>query len=59
MAKNSVTQRLSGLGFPATQTLLDLRGSVPVSEPQDFAAIRKAVISWHRYAQLFCALNQQ
>jgi AbrB family looped-hinge helix DNA binding protein len=30
---------------PLTQTLLDLRGSVPVSRPQDFSAIRKQVIS--------------
>lgn len=29
---------------PLTRTLLDLRGSVPVGEPQDFAAIRKQVI---------------
>ena len=29
---------------PLTHTLLDLRGSVPVSEPQDFAAIREQVI---------------
>ena len=30
-----------------TQTLLDLRGSVPVSEPQNYSAIRKQVISNH------------
>jgi AbrB family looped-hinge helix DNA binding protein len=29
---------------PLTDTLLDLRGSVPVDEPQDFAAIREQVI---------------
>jgi AbrB family looped-hinge helix DNA binding protein len=29
---------------PLTNTLLDLRGSVPVAEPQDFAAIRHRVI---------------
>jgi AbrB family looped-hinge helix DNA binding protein len=29
---------------PLTKTLLDLRGSVPVSEPQDFDAIRDHVI---------------
>jgi AbrB family looped-hinge helix DNA binding protein len=28
---------------PITQTLLDLRGSVPVTGPQDFDAIRKQV----------------
>jgi len=28
---------------PLTQSLLDLRGSVPVSEPQDFDAIRRQV----------------
>jgi AbrB family looped-hinge helix DNA binding protein len=32
---------------PLTQTLLDLRGSVPVSEPQDFEAIRREVIDRH------------
>jgi AbrB family looped-hinge helix DNA binding protein len=30
--------------LPLTQTLLDLRGSVPVSGVQDFKAIRKQVI---------------
>ncbi len=29
---------------PMTQTLLDMRGSVPVAEPQDFEAVRKQVI---------------
>jgi AbrB family looped-hinge helix DNA binding protein len=29
---------------PITRTLLDLRGSVPVSAPQDFEAIRQQVI---------------
>ena len=29
---------------PLTDTLLDLRGSIPVTEPQDFAAIRERVI---------------
>ena len=28
---------------PLTHTLLDLRGSVPVAEPQDFEAIRQQV----------------
>lgn len=32
---------------PITQTLLNLRGSVPVSEPQNYSAIRKQVISNH------------
>jgi AbrB family looped-hinge helix DNA binding protein len=32
---------------PLTRTLLDLRGSVPVSEPQDFDAIRQQVIREH------------
>jgi AbrB family looped-hinge helix DNA binding protein len=30
---------------PITQTLLDMRGSIPVSDPQDFAAIRQQVIA--------------
>lgn len=30
---------------PLTRTLLDLRGSVPVSGPQDFAAIRQQVLT--------------
>jgi AbrB family looped-hinge helix DNA binding protein len=30
---------------PLTKTLLDLRGSVPVSEMQDFDAIRRQVIA--------------
>lgn len=30
---------------PLTQTLADLRGSIPVSGPQDFAAIRQQVIA--------------
>jgi AbrB family looped-hinge helix DNA binding protein len=30
---------------PIAQNLLDLRGSVPVTEPQDFTAIRRQVIS--------------
>ena len=29
---------------PLSRTLLDQRGSVPVSEPQDFVAIRRQVI---------------
>jgi AbrB family looped-hinge helix DNA binding protein len=29
---------------PLTQTMLDLRGSVPVSGPQDFTAIRQQVL---------------
>ena len=32
---------------PLTDTLLDLRGSVPVEESQDFAAIRDQVIQDH------------
>ena len=32
---------------PLTSTLLDLRGSVPVEEPQDFAAIRNQVMRNH------------
>ena len=32
---------------PLTQTLLDLRGSVPVSGPQDFTAIREQVREAH------------
>ena len=32
---------------PLKKTLLDLRGSVPVSSPQDFAAIRQTVIASH------------
>jgi AbrB family looped-hinge helix DNA binding protein len=30
---------------PLTQTLLDLRGSVPVTGEQDFAAIRRQVLT--------------
>lgn len=30
---------------PVTGNLLDQRGSIEVSEPQDFAAIRKEVLS--------------
>ena len=30
--------------LPLTRTLLDLRGSVPVSEPQDFESIRRDAI---------------
>ncbi|HID61965.1 MAG TPA: AbrB/MazE/SpoVT family DNA-binding domain-containing protein [Anaerolineae bacterium] len=32
---------------PLTDTIFDLRGSVPVSGPQDFAAIRQRVIADH------------
>ena len=32
---------------PLVHTLLDLRGSVPVTKPQDFAAIRDQVIREH------------
>jgi AbrB family looped-hinge helix DNA binding protein len=32
---------------PLTRTMLDLRGSVPVSGPQDFATIRRQVIDRH------------
>ena len=32
---------------PLTDTLLDLRGSIPATEPQDFAAIRERVIHEH------------
>jgi AbrB family looped-hinge helix DNA binding protein len=34
---------------PITKNLLDLRGSVPVSEAQDFSAIRQQVL--HDYAR--------
>ena len=30
---------------PLSKTLLDLRGSIAVSEPQDFSAIRRQVIA--------------
>ena len=33
--------------LPLTRTLLDLRGSVPVSEPEDFDAIRRQVVEEH------------
>ena len=32
---------------PLTHTLLDLRGSVPIAEPQGFTAIREQVIQEH------------
>lgn len=32
---------------PMTKTLLDLRGSIPTSEPQDFDAIRAHVVREH------------
>lgn len=32
---------------PLTQTLLDVRGSIPVSEPQDFQAIRRETLEHH------------
>jgi AbrB family looped-hinge helix DNA binding protein len=32
---------------PISQTLLDLRGSIPVSTPQDFSAIRQEIIAKH------------
>jgi AbrB family looped-hinge helix DNA binding protein len=32
---------------PITRTLLDLRGSVPVTTPQDFKAIRQQVVETH------------
>ncbi|MCZ7625588.1 MAG: AbrB family transcriptional regulator [Candidatus Methylomirabilota bacterium] len=32
---------------PLTRTLLDLRGSVPVSGPQDFTAIRRQILELH------------
>jgi len=32
---------------PLTSTLLELRGSVPVAGPQDFAAIRERVVQEH------------
>jgi hypothetical protein len=41
--KHIVTQLLRDNGLPTTLTLLDLRGSVLVSGPQDFDAIRKQV----------------
>lgn len=34
---------------PLTRTLFDLRGSVPVTEPQDFAAIRQQVLTVHAH----------
>ena len=33
--------------YPLNRTLLDLRGSVPVSGPQDFDAIRRQVLESH------------
>jgi AbrB family looped-hinge helix DNA binding protein len=33
--------------MPLTRTLLDLRGSVPVLEPQDFEKIRRQVVEEH------------
>jgi len=39
-----VTQGDQVILYPLTRTLLDLRGSVPVSTPQDFSAIRQQVI---------------
>ncbi len=32
---------------PVKETLLDLRGSVPVPDPQDFNAIRQQVLKTH------------
>lgn len=32
---------------PMQHTLMDLRGSVPVTEPQDFEAIRHTVVTAH------------
>jgi len=32
---------------PLTRTLLNLRGSIPVSGPQDFTAIRQQVVEAH------------
>ncbi|HDN80695.1 MAG TPA: AbrB/MazE/SpoVT family DNA-binding domain-containing protein [Chloroflexi bacterium] len=34
---------------PLTKTLFDLRGSVPVSAPQDFTAIRQQVVKAHAH----------
>ena len=34
---------------PLKSTLLDFRGSIPVSEPQDFEAIRQQVIDRRAY----------
>jgi AbrB family looped-hinge helix DNA binding protein len=42
-----VTQGDQVILRPITHTLLNLRGSVPVSAPQDFAAIRHQVIAKH------------
>lgn len=39
-----VTQGDQVILRPLTQTLLDLRGSVPVSTPQDFSTVRQQVI---------------
>jgi hypothetical protein len=41
--KNSGAQLLRDKGISTTLTLLDLRGSVPVTGPQDLDAIRKQV----------------
>jgi AbrB family looped-hinge helix DNA binding protein len=32
---------------PLTHTLVELRGSIPVPEPQDFAAVRREVVETH------------
>lgn len=42
-----VTQGYQVILRPITHSLLDLRGSVPVVAPQDFAAIRRQVITNH------------
>ena len=40
-----VTQGDTIILRPLSKTLLDLRGSIAVSEPQDFSAIRRQVIA--------------
>lgn len=43
LANNSPKERLQNQEDTSKQTLLDLRGSIPVSGPQDFDAIRQHV----------------
>jgi antitoxin PrlF len=39
---------------PLTKTLLNLRGSIPTTEPQDFTAIRNQVIQEHAQKVVEC-----
>lgn len=39
---------------PLTKTLLNLRGSIPTTEPQDFDAIRAQVIQEHAQKAVQC-----